>query len=379
MSLWDDFRQNRRTKDFSENIAIFTRRVPVENVKTLKTWLWVFSATDNLKNLKLHHVDYDPNMSLWDDFRQNRRPKVFREKIAIFPRRGPGNTCKTLKTWLWVFSAIDNQKNVKIHHIDCDPNMSLWDDFRQNRRPKVLSEKIAIFMRRVPVKNVKTLKTWWLVFSATVNLKNLKFHHIDYDRNMSLWDDFSQNRRPKFISEKRAIFPRRGAGKTCETLKTWLWVFSAIDNLRNVKLHHIDYDPNMSVWDDFRQNRRPRVLSEKIAIFPRRVPVENVKTLKTWLWVFSSTNNLRNMKLHHMDYGPNMSLWNDFNQNRRPKVFSEKIAIFTRRGACKTCETLKTWLWVFSAIDILRNVKLHDIDYGPNMSLWNDFNQNRRP
>ena len=127
--------------------------------------------------------------------------------------------------------------------------MSLLDDFRQNRIPKVFSEKIAIFMRRVPVKNVKTLKTWLLVFSASVNLKNLKFHHIDYDRNMSLWDDFSQNRRPKFISEKRAIFPRRGAGKTCETLKTWLWVFSAIDILRNVKLHDIDYGPNMSLWD----------------------------------------------------------------------------------------------------------------------------------
>ena len=82
----------------------------------------VFSATDNLKNLKLHHINYDHNMSLWDDFRQNRRPKVFREKIAIFPRRVPGNTCKTLKTWLWVFSAIDNLKNLKLHHIDNDPN-----------------------------------------------------------------------------------------------------------------------------------------------------------------------------------------------------------------------------------------------------------------
>ena len=51
-------------KGFSEKIAIFTRRVPVENVKTLKTLLWVFSATDNLRNLKLHHIDYDPNMSL---------------------------------------------------------------------------------------------------------------------------------------------------------------------------------------------------------------------------------------------------------------------------------------------------------------------------
>ena len=41
-------------------MAIFTRRVPVEYVKTLKTWLWVFSAVDNLKNVKLHHIDYDP-------------------------------------------------------------------------------------------------------------------------------------------------------------------------------------------------------------------------------------------------------------------------------------------------------------------------------
>ena len=106
-------------------------------------------------------------------------------------------------------------------------------------------------------------------------------------------------------------------------VKTLLWVFSAIDNLRNVKLHHIDNSPNMSLWDDFRQNRRPKVFSEKIAIFPTLIPVENVKTLKTWLWLFSAIDNLRNVKLHHIDYGPNMSLWVDFRQNRRPKVFSE--------------------------------------------------------
>ena len=148
----------------------------------------------------------------------------------------------------------------------------------------------------------KRIKTLLLVFSVTVNLKNLKLHHIDYDPNMCLWDDFSQNRRPKFISQKIAVFAWRGAGKTCKTLKTWLWVFSAIDNLRNVKLHHIDYDPDMSLLDDFRQNWRPKVFSEKIAIFTRRVPVKNVKTLKTWLWVFSATDNLKNLKFHHIDY-----------------------------------------------------------------------------
>ena len=218
MSLWDDFRQNRRPKVFNEKIAIFTRRVPVENAKSLKTWLWVFSAIDKLKNLKLHHIDYDPNMTLWDNFRQNRRPKVFSEKIAIFPRRGPGKICKTLKTWLWVFSALDNLKNVKLPHIDYGPNMSLWDDFSQNQRPKVFCEKIAIFIRR-------------------------------------------------------------GPGKNCKTLKTWLWVFSARDSLRNLKLHHIDYHPDMSLWDDFRQYRRPKVFSEKIAIFTWRVPVEHSRTL----------------------------------------------------------------------------------------------------
>ena len=221
-----------------------------------------FSATDNLKNLKVHHINDHPNLSLWDDFRQNRRSKFISEKLAIFPRRGAGKTCETLKNWLWVFSAIDNLRNVKLHHIDYGPNMSLWDYFRQNWRPKVFTEKIAIFPRRGPGKKCKTLKTWLLVFSATVNLKNLKLHHIDYDRNMSLWDDFSRNRRPKFISQKRAIFPRRGAGKTCETLKTWLWVFSAIDILRNVKLHDINYGPNMSLWDDFSQNRRQKVFSK---------------------------------------------------------------------------------------------------------------------
>ena len=154
-------------------------------------------------------------------------------------------------------------------------------------------------------------------------MKNLKLHQIDYNPNMSLWDDFKQNRRPKIFSEKIAIFTRRGAGKTCKTLKTWLWVFSAIDNLRNVKLHHIDYDPNMSLWDDFSQNRRPKVFSEKIGIFPRRGAGESCETLKTWLWVFSAIDILRNVKLHDIDYGPNMSLWDDFSQNRRPRVFSE--------------------------------------------------------
>ena len=240
MSLWDDFRQNRRPRVFSEKIAIFTRRVPVENVKTLKTWLWVFSATDNLRILKLYHIDYGPNMSLWDDFSQNLRPKVFSEKIAIFTRRVPVENVKTLKNWLWVFSALENLKNVKLHHIDHDPNMSLWDIFRQNRRPKIFSEKIAIFTRRVPVENVKTLKTWLWVFSATCNLRNLNLHHIDNDPNMSLWDDVRQNRRSKVFSEKIAIFPRRGPGKNCKTLKTWLWVFSAAESLKNLKLHHID-------------------------------------------------------------------------------------------------------------------------------------------
>ena len=148
---------------------------------------------------------------------------------------------------------------------------------------------------------------------------------------MSVWHDFRQNRRPKVLSEKIAIFPRRGPGKKCKTLKTWLCFFSATDNLRNLKLHHIDYDPNMSLLDDFRQNRRPKVFSEKTAIFTRHVPVENVETLKTWLWVFSATDNLKNLKLHHIDYDPNMSLWDDFRQNGRPKIFSEEIAIFTRR------------------------------------------------
>ena len=209
-------------------------------------------------------------MSLWDDFRQNRRPKVFSEKIAIFPRRGPGKNCTTLKTWLWDFSSADNLKNLKLHHMDYDPNMSLWDDFWQNWRPKVFSEKIAIITRRVPVQNVKTLKTWLWVFSATDNLRNLKLHHMDYGPNMSLWDDFCQNQRPKVFSEKIAIFPRRVPVQNVKTLKTWLWVFSATDNLKNLKLHHMDYDPNMSLWDNYRQNRRPKVFSEKIAIFPRR-------------------------------------------------------------------------------------------------------------
>ena len=263
MSLWRDFRQNQRAKVFSEKIAIFPRRVLAENVKNLKSWLWVFSATDNLRNLKLHHIDYDPNMSLWDDFTQNQRPKVFSEKIAIFTRRVPVENVKNLKTWLWVRSATDNLRNLKLHHMDFGPNMSLWDNFCQNQRPKVFSEKIAIFTRRVPAENVKTQKTWLWVFSATDSLRSLKLHHIDFDPNMSLWDNFTQNRRLKVFSEKIAIFPRCVPVQNIKTLITWLWVFSATDNLKNLKLHHIDYDPNMSLWDDFRQKRRPKVFSEK--------------------------------------------------------------------------------------------------------------------
>ena len=152
----------------------------------------------------------------------------------------------------------------------------------------------------------------------------MKLHHIDNDPNMSLWDDFRQNRRPKTFSEKIAIFTRSVPVENVKTLETWLWVFSATDNLKNLKLHHIDYDPNMSLWDDFTQNQKPKTFSEKIAVFIWRIPVENVKTLETWLWVFSATDNLKNLKLHHMDYGPNMKLWDDFSQNRRQKVFSEK-------------------------------------------------------
>ena len=172
-----------------KNSDFFVRRGPGKNCKTLKASLWVFSAIHNLRNVKLHHIDYGPNMSPWDDFNKNRRPKVFSEKRAILPRCGRGNACKTLKTRLWVFSAIDNPKNVKLHHIDHNPNMSLWDDFRQNLRPKVFSEKIAIFPRRGPGKNCKTLKASLRVFSAIDNLKNVKLHHIDHNPNMSLWDD----------------------------------------------------------------------------------------------------------------------------------------------------------------------------------------------
>ena len=252
MSLWDYFRPTHKLYTLTQNIALSIWRVPVENVKTLKTWLWVFSAADNLRNLKLHHMDYNPNMCLWDNFRQNRRPRVFSEKITIFTRRVPGKNCKTPKTWLWVFSAAENLKNLKLHHMDYNPNMSLWDSFRQNRRPKSFSEKIAIFTRRVPVENIKTLKTWLWVFSATCNLRSLKLHHIDYDPNMSLWDDFSQNQRPKIFSEKIAIFTRCVPVENVKTLKTWLWVFSAADNLKNLKLHHMDYNPNKSLWDNFR-------------------------------------------------------------------------------------------------------------------------------
>ena len=58
-------------------------------------------------------------------FQTKLKTKSFCEKIAIFPMRGPGKKCKTLKASLWVFSAVDNLKNVKLHDIDYDPNMSL--------------------------------------------------------------------------------------------------------------------------------------------------------------------------------------------------------------------------------------------------------------
>ena len=84
-----------------------------------------------------------------------------------------------------------------------------------------------------------------------------------------------------------------------------------------------------------------KFLVKKVAIFTRRVPVQNVKTLKTWLWVFSATKNLRNVKLHHIDYDPNMSLLDDFRQNWRPKVFSEKISVFHEARTCRQCQNPK--------------------------------------
>ena len=54
------------------------------------------------------------------------------------------------------------------------------------------------------------------------------------------------------------------------------------------------------------------------------------------------------MKLHHIDYDPNMSLWADFKQNQRPKIFSEKIAIFTRRvRTCRECQNPKNLIMGF--------------------------------
>ena len=58
-------------------------------------------------------------------FQTKSKTKNFKLKIAIFTRRGRGKDCKTRRASLWVFSAIDNLKNVKHHHIDYDPNMSL--------------------------------------------------------------------------------------------------------------------------------------------------------------------------------------------------------------------------------------------------------------
>ena len=102
--------------------------------------------------------------------------------------------------------------------------------------------------------------------------------------------------------------PWRGPGKYCKTLRASLWVFSAIDNLKNVKLHHIDYDPNMSLWDHFKQNRRPKYFSEKTALFTRRVPVENVKTLKTWLWGFLSNKQPEECEISpHVNTAPTRS------------------------------------------------------------------------
>ena len=53
------FQSRSKTKSFSEKIAIFTGRVPVENVKTLKTWFRVFSGTVKLKNTKYNTTEYD--------------------------------------------------------------------------------------------------------------------------------------------------------------------------------------------------------------------------------------------------------------------------------------------------------------------------------
>ena len=38
---------------------------------------------------------------------------MFSKKIATFPRRGPGNNCKTLKTCLWVFQGKEQERKEK--------------------------------------------------------------------------------------------------------------------------------------------------------------------------------------------------------------------------------------------------------------------------
>ena len=57
-----------------------------------------------------------------------------------------------------IFFFFNDTATTEIYTLSLHDALPIYD-FRQNRRPKVFSEKIAIFTRRGPVNNVKTLKT----------------------------------------------------------------------------------------------------------------------------------------------------------------------------------------------------------------------------
>ena len=94
----NDFIQIIRQKVISQKLAIFTRQEPVENFRTLKTWIIIVSAASSFTDLKLNHVGWEPEMITENDFSQNESHKIFNQILPIFTSRVPVENFKTLET-----------------------------------------------------------------------------------------------------------------------------------------------------------------------------------------------------------------------------------------------------------------------------------------
>ena len=98
---------------------------------------------------------------------------------------------------------------------------------------------------------------------------------------MSLRDDFSQNQRPKTFSEKVAIFPRRRrTWQTLQNRKNLIMGFLSKRQPEEFETSPHQLRPQYESVRQFQSKSKTKSFQQKITFFPRRVPVENVKTLK---------------------------------------------------------------------------------------------------